>query len=428
MTVCPLCGANNPPAGGCDCATTAIAKPANYESPELTAGTILQGRYEILHMLGQGGMGTVYMARDLRLTGRSCVVKKLRDDYFREEDRQKAQEFFQREMEVLAGLDTDCPNIVRVQDFFAESGCFFLVMDYVQGSNLHQMLHGERDGEPFSEDSVVKWAQQICDVLIFLHNQNPPIIYRDLKPSNVMIDVKGSVKLVDFGIARRAEGGENTHVVSPGYSPPEQYWGSADVRSDIYALGATMFFLLTGKDPEALHVGSPRTVNADVSEGLDRIVQKCMSQDVNERYQSAQELWEALLHKDMETAPQSPRSRVREAITGVIILAVAGFIFYFQLPSANNTESAPTNSREVSSNILPREDNVPPEVRKTSKSAKNAQSGTNSQAADMAVQMMDEPDLTDPAGLPGHTNLSDNSPKKETENKSGGLFDLFGNK
>ncbi|MBX9692456.1 MAG: serine/threonine protein kinase, partial [Cyanobacteria bacterium] len=174
---------------------------------------VLNNRWEVVDRLGQGGMGTVYMARDLNLQTlghqkKACVVKELRDDFFREEDKEKAQEFFQREQSVLASLDH--PNIVRVLDQFSQEGKFYLVMEYVQGQNLHDMVI--KRGEPFPEEDVIAWSVQICDVLEYLHNHDPPVIYRDLKPSNVMIDSRDHVKLVDFGIARPFEEKEdNTH-------------------------------------------------------------------------------------------------------------------------------------------------------------------------------------------------------------------------
>src|SRR5277367_444400 len=210
---------------------------------------VLQGRWEIVKQLGQGGMGTVYLCQDLRLSNRLCVVKRLRVDFFREEDRQQALAFFQREAMVLSSLKH--PNIVLIHDYFEEEGNYFLVMEYVEGENLQHKLMEQ--GHGFPEQEVRAWAAKVCEVLNYLHTHHPPVIYRDLKPSNIMVDTAGNIKLVDFGIARPyAEESDNTHVVSGGYSPPEQYWGGADPRSDLYGLGATMHFLLTGVEPLAL--------------------------------------------------------------------------------------------------------------------------------------------------------------------------------
>ncbi|MCA9800401.1 MAG: serine/threonine protein kinase [Cyanobacteria bacterium HKST-UBA02] len=283
---------------------------------------VLNRRWQVTDKLGQGGMGTVFMAQDLNLPNlsdqkRSCVVKQLKDDFFREEDREKALQFFIREAQVLASLSH--PNIVRVLDFFTQDGRSFLVMEYVEGLNLHEMLVKRQ--EPFDEEKVLEWAVQICDVLHYLHTHNPPVIYRDLKPSNIMIDVMDHVKLVDFGIARPYEDTEdNTHVVSQGYSPPEQYWGAADPRSDIYALGCTMYFLLTGQDPAALTVAAPQKLNPDVSDHLDSIIQRATQQDIWSRYQSALEM------KDELTFPREKHTagRPRPLLVACLLIVLSG--------------------------------------------------------------------------------------------------------
>lgn len=262
-------------------------------------------------------MGTVYVARDRRLGRRQCVVKKLRDDFFREEDKEKAMAFFEREADVLSKLQH--ANIVHIHDSFKEDGDCYLVMEYVEGENLHQMLG--RRGEPFPEEQVLQWASQIAEVLDYLHTNDPQIIYRDLKPSNIMIDTKDRVKLVDFGIARPyVEDSDNTHVVSAGYSPPEQYWGAADPRSDVYALGATIYFLLTGEEPLALQTSSPKKMCIDISEHTDMIVQRATAQDLLLRYQSALEMKEDL---DRRKEIKGERSKATVgAIAALVVLAL----------------------------------------------------------------------------------------------------------
>ncbi|MFA7337727.1 MAG: serine/threonine-protein kinase [Candidatus Obscuribacterales bacterium] len=291
-----------------------------YRDPHKDGPFVLRGRWQVVDYLGQGGMGTVYLARDLNLDNRKCVVKRLRDDFFRDEDKEKAQQFFLREAKVLSKLQH--PNIVLVLDSFREDEEYYLVMEYVEGHNLHDMLK-ERE-EPFSEDQVLTWSKQICDVLHYLHSHDPPVIYRDLKPSNVMIDTKDNVKLVDFGIARLyQDDGDNTHVVSQGYSPPEQYWGGADPRSDIYALGATMYFLLTGQEPLALTVCSPRDVDEEISEAADLIVSRATQQDVYLRYQSALEMKDEL---DYITSPQVEEKngfKWLEVTVGVLVMCIS---------------------------------------------------------------------------------------------------------
>lgn len=345
-----------------------------------------------MHVLGQGGMGTVFMAHDLRLKGRSCVVKKLRDDFYREEDRQKAQAFFEREMQVLADLRHQ--NIVQILDFFTEGDDYYLVMEYVQGNNLHNILHDERHGEPFPEKTVVQWAEQICSVLRHLHSQSPPIIYRDLKPSNIMITENNQIKLVDFGIARTfEEKADNTHVVSAGYSPPEQYWGAADPRSDIYSLGATMHFMLTGRDPEALHVCIPKSLNAGVSDKIDAIVQMATAQDPAERYASAEEMREALIALEVETPADTTRNRFVEVAVVVSLLALAAIMFVVEPLLETDPKKGTTHT--FSGNT---DDTI--DSRNTREVGHTSASGASGNATDLAVQMMDEKDLTDPEALP----------------------------
>lgn len=313
---------------------------------------VLQNRWEVVDHLGQGGMGTVYMARDLRLANRQCVVKKLRDDFFREEDKEKALAFFHREAEVLAKLEH--PNIVDIRDSFHENGEYYLVMDYVEGENLHQMLY--KRGEPFPEEQVLQWASQIAEVLHYMHTHDPPVIYRDLKPSNIMIDTKDRVKLVDFGIARPyMEDSDNTHVVSAGYSPPEQYWGAADPRSDIYALGATMYFLLTGQEPLALQVSSPKKLNASISDHTDYIVQRATAQDVWLRFQSAPEMREEL---DVRPEPPKVKNRAKMmdvAIALVILLSTVGLAFLAMRLVEVHNDSDPDKTQRIKMSELEQE-------------------------------------------------------------------------
>lgn len=329
---------------------------------------VLRGRWQVVDYLGQGGMGTVYLARDLNLDNRKCVVKKLRDDFFREEDKEKAQQFFLREATVLSKLQH--PNIVLVLDSFQENHDNYLVMEYVEGHNLHDMLK-ERE-EPFSEEQVLTWSRQICDVLHYLHANDPPVIYRDLKPSNIMIDTKDRVKLVDFGIARLyQDDGDNTHVVSQGYSPPEQYWGGADPRSDVYALGATMYFLLTGEEPLALTVCSPRQSNEDISEGTDLIVQRATQQDVYLRYQSASDMKEELEYVASEEDVRKPGFRWLELSVGVLVtfLSVGAWFAYSKFVEMRNDNEIQLKTNQQERAILQRRLD---EVKKREESLKKA--------------------------------------------------------
>ncbi|MBP7863649.1 serine/threonine protein kinase [bacterium] len=320
--------------------------------PGLGLPCVLNRRWQVVERLGQGGMGTVYLSNDLNLPNlgdskRSCVVKQLRDDFFRQEDRERAIQFFFREAQVLSALSH--PNIVAILDFFQEEGKSYLIMEYVRGKNLHEMLM-ER-GEPFFNEEVIDWAIQVCEVLHYLHTHDPPVIYRDLKPSNIMIDERNQVKLVDFGIARPFEESEdNTHVVSQGYSPPEQYWGAADPRSDVYALGCTMYFLLTGKDSLALTVSNPKKLNADVNDTLDRIVQRATQQDVWSRYQSALEMKEELIFLRSKIQPKAKQSKSKIwiiAAAAIGLVVVSSLVFAKVQSDHEMVEQEAANYRQM---------------------------------------------------------------------------------
>jgi serine/threonine protein kinase len=336
---------------------------------------VLQNRYEVIDHLGQGGMGTVYVARDRRLGRRQCVVKKLRDDFFREEDKERAMAFFEREVLVLSNLQH--ANIVHIHDSFKEDGDCYLVMEYVEGENLHQMLN--RRGEPFPEEQVLQWSSQIAEVLDYLHTNDPQIIYRDLKPSNIMIDTKDRVKLVDFGIARPyVEDTDNTHVVSAGYSPPEQYWGAADARSDIYALGCTMHFLLTGEEPLALTTSSPRSLEPELTEHTDMIVQRATAQDLLLRYQSAVEMREDL--ERWNDAKKAGRSKSTQAL-------LIGLGCFFAVVVLATVYSVTTNlmKQAAEKQVASYRDLYQKELAKERKMSRSMQNGKHTAATDVVI-------------------------------------------
>ena len=215
----------------------------------LPDGYLLQNRYRIIEVLDIGGMSVVYKAQDMRFTNvtRVCVVKEMRNTASDPRLRHVMAQNFAREANILATLSH--PTIVQVFDYFSEGDRSYLVLEHVDGRNLETILSETQGFLP--ETQVVHWAIQICQVLAFLHNHEPqPIIFRDLKPSNIMLDRHGRIRLVDFGIARVFQSGhKGTMVGTEGYSPPEQYRGSTEPRVDIYALGATMHHLLSKQDP-----------------------------------------------------------------------------------------------------------------------------------------------------------------------------------
>jgi|GEM_PF-374003 len=213
----------------------------------LPVGHLLDGRYRIYKLLGVGGMGRVYLANDTRLANRPVAVKEMILGDGAQE--RKAIEDFHREASVLARLSH--PSIPQIIDYFGEQGRHYLVMEYVAGGDLQHRLDEMGAGARMPEANVVEMARQLLDVLQFLHSQKPPIVYRDLKPANIMIDHHGRAMLIDFGIARfLPPGGRGTQIGSVGYAPPEQYLGKMEPRSDLFALAATMHHLLTGRDPQ----------------------------------------------------------------------------------------------------------------------------------------------------------------------------------
>jgi len=276
-------------------------KPKHVPSQQLEPGTLLLDRYSIVHRVGGGGMGSVYQARDKRLADRLCAVKEMIELFADQNQRAKAVEDFKREAEVLAQLDH--PSIPTVFDYFIETGRYYLVMRWIGGGDLAEQMRVR--GGMVDEATVCKWAVQICDVLHYIHTQKPPIIYRDLKPANLMIDDKTErVMLVDFGIARIVRPTEKgvTAIGTMGYAPPELFAGKVEPRSDIYSLGATVFHMLTGSDPQDNPLlifdfsknPRPCQINPSISPEMERILMKMVAHKPEDRQSSALELMRAL--------------------------------------------------------------------------------------------------------------------------------------
>ena len=260
----------------------------------LPTGHQLDGRYRIGKVIGVGGMGRVYLANDTRLANRPVAVKEMMVGEGLHE--QKAVEDFAREARVLAPLSH--PGIPNLIDYFAERGRHYLVMEYIAGGDLQGWLDKRGAGARVPEQQVMRWAREILDVLRFLHSQNPPIVYRDLKPGNIMIDQNGRAMIIDFGIARfLPPGGRGTQIGSVGYAPPEQYLGKLEPRSDLYSLGATMHHLLTGRDPQLeppFSFPPVRELAPEVSVDLERVVMWSLERDAEKRPRSAAAMLEAL--------------------------------------------------------------------------------------------------------------------------------------
>jgi serine/threonine-protein kinase len=240
-------------------------------------------------------MGNVYRAEDLRLPGRLCAVKEIQSQPSATADtRKQEQKQFLREASLLGQLDH--PNLPKVSDYFTENGLDYLVMDYVPGKNLKELIDESRmQGRLLSADLVLNWTQQLLDALRYLHQQDPPVLHRDIKPANIKLTPDSRIKLVDFGLAKVLAGDDSrTITVIQGrgtayYTPLEQYGGESehtDVRSDIYALGATFYHLLAGKPPPEARA---RFLNPNVLEPLHQI-NKQVSRTLSELVQWALEM------------------------------------------------------------------------------------------------------------------------------------------
>jgi serine/threonine protein kinase len=301
--LCPNCQAENAAENRfcCDCgkplkiAVTAVASRSHVTQPAGSAGsggllapsTLLQDRYRITQLLGQGGMGAVYLANDTRFSSKVCVVKEMLDHFHDPEQREIATQNFYREADLLANLKHN--SIPEVYDRFTESNRHYLVMEYINGTDLEQRIN-EQGNQPFEESAVIGWAIQVCDVLSYLHHQKPPIIYRDMKPANLMLTDFGKIYLVDFGIARFFNpSARGTMIGTQGYAPPEQYRGQVEPRTDIYGIGATMHYMLTGRDPQnepPFSFPPVRELNPSVSEETENLVMKALDAEMDKRYAS----------------------------------------------------------------------------------------------------------------------------------------------
>ncbi len=304
--------------------------------PPLPTGTILRQRYEITNIVGQGGMGSIYRAQDQRLPGRLCAVKEVQpDNNATPELQEQAQQQFLQEASILARLDH--PNLPKVSDFFNQDGRDYLVMDYVAGKDLRQICDETwGQGQSLSVKQVLSWADQILDALSYLHHHDPPVLHRDIKPSNIKLTPEGRIKLVDFGLVKLLDQDDvRTITVVQGrgsalYTPLEQYGGDAGhtgVRSDIYALGATLYQLLTGKLPLSakarfLNPGGlrpPHELNPKVSKNVSEAVLWALEMHPDDRPEDVAQMREVLVGARSRPAPTSASPRVfavAQAVSG----------------------------------------------------------------------------------------------------------------
>ena len=294
----------------------------------LKAGEVLRGRYRVRRIIGQGGMGSIYLADDLRLEGRQCALKEVEHDRtLPQEMVREARDQFLREATVLARLDH--PNLPKVSDFFSIGSRDYLVMDYVPGKDLRTlMLEARQEGRFLMEIEVLSWASQLCDALAYLHSQEPPILHRDIKPGNLKVTPSGLLKLVDFGLVKLLAPGEVTITVLQGqgtalYTPLEQYGGDSghtDARSDIYSFGATLYHLLTNQAPADArdrflnpeNLVPPRAINSDISLRTERAILWAMSLHPDERPESIERFRQSLLG-DRPSLPRTTHHKMTVA-------------------------------------------------------------------------------------------------------------------
>jgi len=261
---------------------------------------MLQDRYHILRRIGGGGMGVVYLAEDTRLPGRMCAVKEMSPTQLPPDDRNWATNAFRQEAQMLAKLSH--PGLTAVTDFFPEEDDLYLVMEYVPGQTLGGLLENTPSGR-LPQGQVLNIVRQLCDVLEYLHGQSPPVIFRDLKPSNVMLTPEGQVKLIDFGIARLFKPAQSQDTVTlgtPGYAAPEQWGtgGQSDTRSDVYGLGVLLLRLVTGYDPtpNPFPLPQPRAVMPEISPKTEYLIVRATQPTPKARYPSVREF-----RRDMDT-------------------------------------------------------------------------------------------------------------------------------
>lgn len=321
----------------------------------LEIGSLVDGKYKILSEIGHGGMSIVYMAINEK-ANKTWAVKEVRKD--------GKMDFNTVRQGLLAEIDTlkklKHPNLPSIVDVIEDEDSFIIVMDYIEGRSLDKIIE-ENGAQP--ESYVVEWAKQLCDVFGYLHSRQPAIIYRDMKPANVMLKPDGNIMVIDFGTAKNYEIdlGETTGIGTIGYAAPEQYIGSGlgrtDARTDIYCLGITLYHLLTNIDPckNLISDKSIRAVNPALSHGLDAIIQKCTEYQPADRYQTCAELMYDLENYEI-LEPLYKKKQKRKlwsfAITMImaVMFAISGLVLNF-IASQKATDTYETKLYEASKSL-----------------------------------------------------------------------------
>lgn len=284
----------------------------------LQPGDVVADRYEVIEVLGEGAFGAVYKVKDRNLHEKEWALKELLEDFEDEAEKETAFESFRREAEILSKLKH--PGLPDIADYFTENNRAYIVMEIVPGENLEK--HIEKRKLPLAEDEVLELSIKICDILKYLHTQDPPVVFRDLKPSNIMMDDMGNLKLIDFGIARifkKEKLTDTLHYGTVGYAPPEQYGqkGGTDPRSDLYSLGALMHYLSTGRDPMTkapFDFPPANELNIALSSNFSHIIGKLLSYEREDRYQSVTQLEEDLNKVKEGISPEITPAKKEELI------------------------------------------------------------------------------------------------------------------
>lgn len=301
-------------------------------------GSVIDNKYEILKEIGRGGMSIVYLAMDKRLN-KQWAVKEIRKKGSGKNDEIVVNSLL-AEANMMKRLDH--PALPRIVDIIDNGITIYVVMDYIEGESLDKILN-EYGAQ--SEVLVIGWAKQLCDALSYLHSQKPSIIYRDMKPANVMLKPEGNIKIIDFGIAREYKEqnlADTTVLGTKGYAPPEQYSGQTDPRSDIFAIGMTMHHLLTGIDPRNGEPYAPvRQWNPELSEGIEMIIDKCVQPAAENRYQSCEDLLYDLEHPELITKDFKKKQKRKLWAFGIssslcVILLLSGIICNWLAVKVNN--------------------------------------------------------------------------------------------
>ena len=313
----------------------------------LEVGSLVDGKYRILRVVGKGGMSVVYQAVNEK-ANKIWAIKEVRKDGVQNYEVVKQNLIV--ETELLKRFNH--PNLPSIIDVIDGDGSFLIVMDYIEGNSLNKAL--ETSGAQSQED-VIEWSKQLCDVLGYLHSRKPPIIYRDMKPANVMLKPDGNISLIDFGTAREFKSSsveDTTCLGTQGYAAPEQYGGhgQTDARTDIYCLGATMYHLVTGHNPSTppYEMYPIRQWNPMLSSGLEEIIIKCTQRNPNDRYQSCAELLYALDHyQDLDIENKKVQNFKWNTFIASVILTLAMLVGTFGFSIATSAMTSQTYSQLV---------------------------------------------------------------------------------